>query len=225
MDATWSAGLAVLQRIALPEGYALDQLTSNDVRLVTAQLARWYPDIQAGMESPHLQPEFYFGHTALADHPETAPRELLPIVIREREQGIVALITYERNVLARSITCRLGVLAPEHRTAHLALLGPLLLEEIGRALGAELAYYFATLKTRHQQVIAERRGFQLVGIVPGYDRDVVAEGVVKRVYEALYAKLLVSSDQVYTPPPESFTERTRAVWSVLFDGDKRTAEP
>ena len=55
-----------------------------------------------------------------------------------------------RNVLARSITCRLGVLAPEHRSAHLALLGPLLLEEIGRALGAELAYYFATPFARRQ---------------------------------------------------------------------------
>jgi hypothetical protein len=218
MEATWAAGLAVLQRIALPEGYALEQLASQDVSLITAQLARWYPDIQAGMESPHLQPEFYFAHAELADRAEA--RDLLPIVIRQREEGIVALITYERNVLARSITCRLGVLAPEHRTAHLVLLGPLLLEEIGRALGAELAYYFATLKTRHQQVIAERRGFQLVGIVPGYDRDVISEGVVKRVYEALYTKLLVPTEELYTPPPESLTKRTRAVWSALFDSER-----
>lgn len=84
---------------------------------------------------------------------------------------------------------------------------------------SELAYYFATLKTRHQQVIAERRGFQLVGIVPGYDRDVITDGVVKRVYEALYAKLLVPSDELYIPPPESFTKRTRAVWSTLFEQD------
>lgn len=113
----------------------------------------------------------------------------------------------------------MGVLSPEHRTAALALIGPLLLEEIGRALGAELAYYFATLKTRHQQVIAERCGFQLVGIVPGHDRDVITKGVVKRVYEALYVKLLVASDELYTPPPEAFTKRTRAVWSVLFESD------
>jgi len=214
MEASWSAGLAVLQRITLPENYRLDQMTTRDVPVVTAQLARWYPDIQVGMESPHLQPEFFLKETQLAE--ELNERTLLPIVIRQREEGIVAVITYERNVLARSITCRLGVLAPEHRSAHLALLGPLLLEEIGRALGAELAYYFATLKTRHQQVIAERRGFQLVGIVPGYDRDVIAEGVTKRVYEALYAKLLVSQDELYTPPLESFTKRTRAVWSALF---------
>ncbi|HET8938311.1 MAG TPA: hypothetical protein VFN67_32930 [Polyangiales bacterium] len=217
MEASWSAGLAVLQRIALPEHYQLDQMTSLDVRVVTARLAQWYPAIQAGMESPHLQPEFFLSETQLAD--QTQNRSLLPIVIRKRDEGIVAIITYERNVLARSITCRLGVLAPEHRSAHLALLGPLLLEEIGRALGAELAYYFATLKTRHQQVIAERRGFQLVGIVPGYDRDVITDGVVKRVYEALYAKLLVPSDELYIPPPESFTKRTRAVGSTLFEQD------
>jgi hypothetical protein len=187
------------------------------VPLVAAQLARWYPDIQAGMESPHLQPEFYFEHTQLVG--EAEDRALLPLVIRQHEEGIIAVITYERSVLARSITCRLGVLAPEHRNAHLALLGPLLLEEIGRALGAELAYYFATLKTRHQQVIAERRGFELVGIVPGYDRDVIAPGVTKRVYEALYAKLLVSQDEVYVPPAESLTKRTRAVWTAIFDSE------
>jgi hypothetical protein len=214
MDSSWTAGIALLRRIALPENYELAQMTTQDVPVVAAQLVHWYPDIQAGMESPHLQAEFYLTQTQLVE--VTEERSLLPVVIRQRELGVVALITYERNILARSISCRLGVLAPEHRNAQLALLGPLLLEEVGRALGAELAYYFATLKTRHQQVIAERRGFELVGIVPGHDRDVIAPGEIKRVYEALYAKLLVASDQVHTPPREALTKRTREVWSALF---------
>jgi hypothetical protein len=213
MDVSWSAALELLPQFALPEGYVLAQMTPDDVPTVTAQLARWYPDIQVGMESAHLQPDFYFTHCQLSDVEE--PRAVLPLLIRQRDTGIVAIITYERNVLARSITCRLGVLAPDQRGA-LALIGPLLLEEMGKALGAELAYYFATLKTRHQQVIAERRGFQLVGIVPGHDRDMVAPGQIKRVYEALYTKLLVSKDALHTPPPEALTARTRAVWTALF---------
>jgi hypothetical protein len=63
-----------------------------------------------------------------------------------------------------------------------------------------------------------------VGIVPGYDRDVIANGEVKRVYEALYTKLLVPSDAVHTPPVESFTDRTREVWCALFHAERFTAD-
>jgi hypothetical protein len=212
----------VLQRITLPENYVLDQMASEDIPFIVANLARWYPEIQVGMESPHLRKEFYLTQTQLKGVPEE--RAILPVVIRERAAGVVALITYERNLLARSISCRMGVLAPEQRTAQLVLAGPLLLEELGRALGAELAYYYATLRTRHQQVIAERRGFQLVGILPGFDRALVAEGVIKRTYEALYMKLLVPSDQVQLPPVDTFTERTHCVWTALFDSDAQSSE-
>ena len=211
---SWHPALAVVATAKLPEPYALSQMTVADAPIVAAHLRSWYPDIQVGMESPHLEADFYRSETQLAGVAEE--RSLLPLVIRHPTDGVVAIITYERNIEARLITCRLGALAPAHRNASLALLGPLLLEELGRAMGAEFAYYYATLKTRHQQVIAERRGFQLVGIVPGYDRDMVADGVVKRVYEAVYAKLLVPSDQLETPPREALTARTRQVWSALF---------
>jgi hypothetical protein len=143
-------------------------------------------------------------------------RALFPVVVRHCSEGVVALITFEKSLLARSIGCRLGVLAPEHRRTQLALLGPMLLEELGRAIGAELAQYYATLRSRHQQVIAERRGFQLVGIVPGRDRAMISEGQIKRVYEALYAKVLVSDDHMHLPERAALTARTRAVWAALF---------
>jgi len=211
---SWSRGLAVVESTKPPEPYTLSQMSAADVSIVAERVRSWYPDIRVGMESPHLQAEFYRSETQLQEVVEE--RSLLPLVIRHPTDGIVAVITYQRNVEARLITCRLGVLAPEHRRASLALLGPLLLEELGRAIGAELAYYYATLKTRHQQVLAERRGFQLVGIVPGHDRDMLAEGEIKRVYEALYVKLLVPSEQLHTPPREELTARTREVWSALF---------
>lgn len=220
---SWRAGLAVLSSIPLPPGYVLSQMSEADVPLVTALLPTWYPDIQVGMESPHLEADFYRTHTQLVEVSEDE-RPILPLVIRHEGDGVVALITYECQPLAGSIACRLGVLAPEHRNGSLALLGPWLLEELGRATGAELAYYYATLKSRHQQVIAERRGFQLVGIVPGHDRDMLAEGQVKRVYEALYVKLLVPAEHVHVPPRECLTARTREVWSTLFGSEPGSSE-
>jgi hypothetical protein len=154
MHPHWSSGLSVLPSIQLPEGYSLAQMALSDVSLVSARLAQWYPEIRAGSESPHLQADFYLHQTQLVA--TTEQRSILPLVIRHRADGVVAIITFERNLLARSLSCRLGALAPEHRRASLALFGPQLLEQLGRALDAEVVYYFASLRTRHQQLIAER---------------------------------------------------------------------
>jgi hypothetical protein len=209
----WNEASAALTETQLPANYRLCRMQAGDVSVVTARLAQWYPDIRVGMESPHLQDAFYFEHASLEGYPETV---LLPLVIRHSEDGVVAVITYEKNSLSRTITSRLGVLSPEHRASGLALLGPMLLERIGRAIGAELAYYFATLKTRHQQVLAERSGYTLVGIVPAYDRDMIRPGEIKRVYEAIYAKVLIDRAELAEPDVDSFTAQTRAVWNALF---------
>jgi len=37
----------------------------------------------------------------------------------------------------------------------------------------------------------EGAGWQLIGFTSGYDREEVAPGVVKRVFEAVYTKVLV----------------------------------
>jgi hypothetical protein len=210
----WGAALEQLSRVNMPDGYRIRQMARSDVEVVTAKLRGWYPDIVVGAESPHLEAEFYYTQCALDGEP--LERTLLPLVIDHRAEAVIAVITYERDVLGRSITSRLGVLAPEHRHLALALLGPMLLEQFGRAMGAELAHYFATLKSRHQQVIAERRGFQLVGIMPGNDRVMVEAGEVKRVYEALYAKLLVEPAAIHVPARDALTAQTRALWTSLF---------
>jgi hypothetical protein len=160
-----------------------------------------------------LTPEFYFEETTLADAEDERP--IFPIVAKQGD-GVVAMITFERNPASKTITCRVGAVAPAHRGSGLALLGPLLLEKIGRAIGAELAYYYATLKTPHQQVLAERMRYELVGIVPAFDRSMVRPGEVKRVYEALYAKVLVGAEAISVPSEDGLTIRTKAVWETLF---------
>jgi hypothetical protein len=209
----WTAVPAILKEIKAPRGHVLEQLTTKDVPAAAQALRRWYPDIVVGAESCHLSPEFYYQAAQLAD--ASGERNVFPIVAK-RDGDIVAMITFEKNSLARTLTCRLGAIDPEHRAGGLALLGPLLLEKIGRAIGAEMAYYFATLKSPHQQVLAERARYQLVGIVPAFDRDMVRKGEVKRVFEALYAKVLLPSDGVEVPRAENLTEKTQAVWEAIF---------
>ena len=66
------------------------------------------------------------------------------------------------------------------------------------------------------QLALERAGYRLLGFVPGYDREVVAPGLVKRVYEAVYAKVLVPDEELLRPDPQNLSPKARALFEVLF---------
>jgi len=210
---SWNSAGAVLEQTVMPQSYNLRQMAREDVPEITTNLRLWYPDIVVGSESCHLSEDFYYRNTALLGQP--GEWSIFPIVVKHGDVP-VGMITYERNVDARTITSRMGALSAEHRGSGLALLGPILLEKIGRAMGAELAYYYATLKSRDQQVLAERMRFTLVGIVPAFDRDMIRPGEVRRVHEAIYAKVLAGAEALAPPERETLTRRTKAVWDVLF---------
>jgi hypothetical protein len=210
---SWWRAATVLKEIKATPGYVLSQMTADDVAPTVAALQSWYPEIGIGAESCHLDADFYHRQAALAGSSQDRP--IFPVVAKHGT-SVVAVCTFEQLTLARNITCRLGALDPGHRGG-LALLGPILLEKIGRAVGAELAYYYAPLRTKHQQVLAERMRFRLVGIAPAFDLAVVGKGEVKRVYEAMYAKVLVDDDAVQLPELTSLTPRTLAVWKALYE--------
>ena len=79
-----------------------------------------------------------------------------------------------------------------------------------------LAYGMATMKAPYAQRAFERAGWQLIGITPGYDREMVAPGLVKRVYEALYAKVLVADVGLLRPQRQNLTPRTQALFDWVF---------
>jgi hypothetical protein len=54
-------------------------------------------------------------------------------------------------------------------------------------MGAAFIYALVTLKHPYMQQGLEQAGYRLLGFFPGYDRELVAPGVVKRVYQAVYA--------------------------------------
>ena len=65
----------------------------------------------------------------------------------------------------------------------------------------------------------ERAGYRLLGFFPGYDRVEVTPGVVKRVYQAAYAKLLAPEDEIHWPDPKNMTPRAQALYALLFSGN------
>jgi hypothetical protein len=61
-------------------------------------------------------------------------------------------------------------------------------------------------------------GWQLVGITPGFDREVIGPGDVKRVYEAIYAKVLVAAEDLLRPRADDLTPAVLALFDLLYPG-------
>ena len=107
---------------------------------------------------------------------------------------------------------------PDIEAQKLAYIGPALLEAVGRAMGMEVIYALAEFTIPNMQMVFERAGFQIVGIIPASDRLLVAPGVTKRVYEAYYVKVLAADAEILRPQAESMTPRTKALYDFLFAG-------
>jgi hypothetical protein len=56
----------------------------------------------------------------------------------------------------------------------------------------------------------ERAGHQLLGLTPGYDREMVEGNVVKRVYEAVFAKVLVPETALLRPDPKELDAKDQS---------------
>ncbi|RDK08389.1 hypothetical protein DN412_21380 [Cupriavidus lacunae] len=57
---------------------------------------------------------------------------------------------------------------------------------------------------------------QLVGFAPDYDREVGSDGAVKRIFEAVYGKVLVPEGDMLRPDPANLTPRTKALFEQMF---------
>jgi hypothetical protein len=66
------------------------------------------------------------------------------------------------------------------------------------------------------QLAFEHAGYKLLGFAPGYDREIVAPGVVKRVFEAYYAKILVPVENLHVPDKKNLTPQTLDLFTKLF---------
>jgi len=179
---------------------------------LVSKVRQWHPDIVVGAGSCYVREQFYLDKAFLANEAE---RDVYVLLIKFAGE-MVGMWSYEREPDALSVYGRLLIVAPEHRGSKVALSCMSGTERICRACGAEFVYTMATLKVPHMQVALERAGYQLVGFAPGYDREVGKDGVVKRIFEAVYGKVLVPEEGMLRPDPGNLTPRTKILFELMF---------
>lgn len=205
-----------IQRLAdlapLAKGYRFEMISGAEVTLLVGLLAAWFPDISVGSASCYLREQFYERRVYFKDGP---PRDVLVLLLKHGED-VVGMFSCVHDLETLSAYARLGVAAPGHRGTNLAFAGLLFVEGLGRRLGLGYAWGMATMKAPHAQRAFERAGWRLSGITPGHDREMVEPGIVKRVYEALYTRVLVNDGCLLLPQDRNLTPRTRAFLDDVF---------
>ncbi|MBK6615253.1 GNAT family N-acetyltransferase [Ottowia sp.] len=208
----WPDLNAAFREVPLPQGYRYCQLRRVDVPALRAAIAEWHPDVSVGAASCYLEQDFYETTATFADE---AQRDLL-VVLAWKGEELAGFVSWDREPAQQAVYGRFGVVSPAHRGAKISTCAMQLGEAIARAMGAGFIYTLATLKVASMQLALEHAGYQLLGIAPGYDRERVAPGVVKRVYEAWYAKVLVPESELLRPDPAKMTPKTRELFQLLF---------
>jgi len=196
----------------LPDGYSYERLQRSAIPALIAGIKIWHPDIAVGAASCYLREDFYTDKVFLEGEAE---RDICVLLFKCNDE-LAGMWSFEQEPEALAIYGRLLIIAPAHRGSRVAVNAMLGTERIGRAMGAEYMYVMATLKNPYMQLAMERAGYQLLGFTPGYDREVAAEGDVKRVYEAVYAKVLVSEHSLLRPDPRNLTPKTKTLFELLF---------
>jgi len=204
--------------VPLPEGYRYEQLTRADIPDVVRSFADWYPGIAVGNASCHLKASFYNDKVVLDGELE---RDFF-VVLFKKERELVGVLSVERDRDSEVLYGRVGAVSPKHRGLNLSERFPALIETMGHAMGMGMVYGLATLQVPYMQAKFERLGWQLIGIIPGFDKEMVGPGVVKRVYEAIYTKVLVDEQDFVRPRYADMTPKTTEFFERLYPG-KATA--
>jgi hypothetical protein len=168
-------------RMPLADGYRFEMPTRDEVPALIDFVRTWLPDVSVGGASGYVREEFYREQVCFEDEPH---RDVIVLLLRHGAE-LAGVFSCECNRATMSIYAGMGVAAPRHRGVRLARTGIEFTEVLGGRLGMGLAYGMATLRAPHAQRAFERAGWRLIGITPGYDRELVAPGVIKRVYEAV----------------------------------------
>lgn len=208
----WPTIDEMVKLVPLPNGYRFAQLDRANIAPMIAAVNAWHPNIEVGIASCYLREDFYHSRVCIEGEDE---KDIYVYSIWFNNE-LVGMWSVEREVEALAIYARLIVVAPVHRGAKVSGMLTVAYENVGRAMGAEFLYALVTLNIVQQQRALESAGFRLLGFLPGYDRQLVAPGVVKRIYLAVYAKLLVPEDKVQRPDPKNLTPRARRVFELLF---------
>lgn len=208
----WPTLEQVSAMTSLPEGFRVEFLKRSDVPALIEAVSRWHPDIAIGGGSCYLREGFYAEQVQF----EGGPDRNVVVALFRRGDEMAGMWSWEKEPDSLALYARLIVIAPQYRSAKLATAVMPMAEVVGRAMGAEFFFGLATLKIPHMQHALESVGWQLIGFTSGYDQEQVAPGIVKRVFEAVYCKVLVPEEELARPDPSNLTPRARAVFEALF---------
>jgi len=198
----------------LPDGYRYEQLSRSRVSDLIAFLSDCYPDIEVGNASCHMREDFYASRACLTGEDD---RDFL-VMLFMRGDELAGMFSTERDLDGEVLYGRIGAIAPAHRGRGLAVAFLTMMEALGQAVDAGMVYGLATLKYPQMQRGFEHRGWRLVGIMPGFDMERVGPGVVKRVYESVYCKLLIAESDLLSPRADDLTPTGRALFDLLYPG-------
>jgi hypothetical protein len=202
---------ALAAALALPVDITLRPWREDELDLLPARLLAWYPAVAVGSESIFLERDFLQRSITREGHED---RDIYAFCI-ERDGVPCGFMSFERQLRASTLHARLGCLAPDARRGFLGMAGFLLFEKLGELIDAELLLSWVTLASLHQQRFAERRGFRVVGLVPGFDRDAQPGGGSRRVAEALYARHRTPASEHLEPAEHTMTPAVRAMWQLV----------
>ncbi len=208
----WPSVEEFMSMCSLPPGYHITALERADIPALIEGIRRWHPDIAVGGGSCYLREEFYDKYVCLDGDME---KSVIVFLFRQGEE-MVGMWSWEQEPDALTLYARLIIVAPEHRSAKLASRVMPMAESAGRLMGAEFFFGLVTLKIPHMQHALETAGWKLIGFTSGYDREQVAPGVVKRVFEGAYVKVLVPEEDLLRPDPANLTPKARALFNALF---------
>lgn len=206
----WPSIEALCAKAPIPPDVTLRAWREDEIDGLPELLRSWYPAVNVGAESVFLDATFLRTRVFVDDS------DFFVFAICQRGD-VVGFQSFERQVAARTLHGRLAMLAPSARAGFIGTLGFPLFEALGSLTGAELLLTWVTLTTKIQQLMAERRGFTLCGLVPSFDIDQQADGRAVRVMEALYAKALVEG---VWPDDSLLTPHTKRVLTAMHQSGK-----
>jgi GNAT superfamily N-acetyltransferase len=211
----WPTTADLRALVPLPEGYQFECFDRAHIAPLIAHIRQWYPGISVGANSGYLRDDYYLERVYFEGE-VTRDIWVCPISFNSEIVGVFSL---ERESDSLTLYGRLIAVAPAHRGANLSKFIIHAAEVIGHSMGAAFLYSMVGLSGPHAQRALETAGYRLLGFFPGYDREEISPGVVKRVYQAVYAKLLVPAQEVHYPDPKNMTPKTRVLFELLFSDE------
>jgi hypothetical protein len=214
MNMIWPSAQSLVDLVPPPEGYHYELLRSADVPELVRKVDEWFPGLSVSNASCFLREDFYANRVVLD---QDSDRDFFVLMFKKGDEW-AGMLSVERDRDSKVIYGRVGTIAESHRGARLSKCFPALMEAMGTFMGMGMVYSLATLKVAHMQTGFEKAGWQLIGIIPGFDRELVGPGSVKRVFEAIYVKVLVTSSEFVLPTATGMTPMTKALFDLLYPG-------